>query len=63
MKNGCGGIYGLKQEEIPPMARSLAVDDTFDAMTSARPYRKMKSKEAAAEEIVRYRVLNLTRLW
>jgi signal transduction histidine kinase len=43
MKNGCGGIYGLKREEMPPMARNLAVDDTFDAMTSARPDRKMES--------------------
>jgi signal transduction histidine kinase len=41
----------------------LSVDDTFDAMTSARPYRKMKSKEEAVEEIVRYRALNLTGLW
>jgi putative nucleotidyltransferase with HDIG domain len=51
--DGSGGIYGLKQEEIPLMARILAVGDTFDAMTSDRPYRKMKSKEEAIDEIVR----------
>jgi putative nucleotidyltransferase with HDIG domain len=51
--DGCGGIYGLKQEEIPLMARILAVADAFDALTSDRPYRKMKSKEEAVEEIVK----------
>lgn len=46
------GIFGLKKEEIPFMARILAVADTFDALTSDRPYRKKKSKEDAIREIV-----------
>jgi putative nucleotidyltransferase with HDIG domain len=49
--DGRGGIYGLKQEEIPLMARILAVGDAFDALTSDRPYRKKKSKEEAVNEI------------
>ena len=50
--DGERGIFGLKEEEIPFMARILAVADTFDALTSDRPYRKRKSKEDAIKEIV-----------
>jgi len=46
------GSKGLKGEEIPLMARILAVADAFDAMTSDRPYRKKKTKEEATEEII-----------
>ncbi len=37
-----GGGYpdGLKGEEIPLQARIVAVADTFDAMTTTRPYQK-----------------------
>jgi putative nucleotidyltransferase with HDIG domain len=51
--DGQKGVYGLKQEEIPLMARILAVADAFDAMTSDRPYRKMLSRDAAVKEIER----------
>lgn len=51
--DGKKGLYGLKQEEIPLMARILSVADAFDAMTSDRPYRKMLSREAAISEIER----------
>ena len=37
--NGKGYPDGLKGKNIPPGARILAVADTFDAMSSARPYR------------------------
>jgi putative nucleotidyltransferase with HDIG domain len=50
--DGSGGIFGLHGEDIPLMARILSVADAFDAMTSDRPYRQMKSKEGAVEEIV-----------
>ena len=48
-----GGGYPdkLKQENIPFMARVLAVADTFDAMTSDRPYRKAMSLEKSKEII------------
>jgi putative nucleotidyltransferase with HDIG domain len=34
------GYKGLKGEEIPPVARVIAVADVFDALLSDRPYRK-----------------------
>ena len=51
--DGRKGIYGLREEQIPFMARILAVADAFDAMTSDRPYRSMLTKEAAVAEIAR----------
>jgi len=44
---------GLRGEQIPLGARILAVADTFDAMTSERPYRAAMSDEAACAEIER----------
>ena len=41
----------LKEKEIPLPARILAIADTYDAMTSDRPYRKGLSHEIASEEI------------
>jgi HD-GYP domain-containing protein (c-di-GMP phosphodiesterase class II) len=38
--DGTGYPHGLKGDEIPLMARILAVADAFDAMTSDRPYRE-----------------------
>ncbi len=37
--DGSGYPHGLQGEQIPHMARILAVADAFDAMTSDRPYR------------------------
>ncbi|MDH4099395.1 MAG: response regulator [Nitrospirota bacterium] len=37
--NGTGYPDGLKGEEIPLMARILAIADIYDALTSDRPYR------------------------
>jgi len=50
-----GGGYpdGLAGEAIPRIARILAVADTFDAMTSDRPYRKGLSAQIAVDEIAR----------
>jgi putative nucleotidyltransferase with HDIG domain len=50
-----GGGYprGLKGEEILPGARIFAVADTFDAITSDRPYRRASSFESARETIRR----------
>ncbi|MFH1768997.1 MAG: HD domain-containing phosphohydrolase, partial [Candidatus Omnitrophota bacterium] len=49
--DGKGYPDGIKGEEIPLEARIMAVADTYDAMTSDRPYRKGYSKEKAVEEI------------
>jgi HD-GYP domain-containing protein (c-di-GMP phosphodiesterase class II) len=45
--NGRGYPHGLAEEEIPLFGRILAVADSFDAMTSARPYRSAMSTEKA----------------
>jgi hypothetical protein len=46
-----GGGYpgGLKGERIPLGARIIAVADTFDAITSARPYRPAKAHRMALD--------------
>jgi HD-GYP domain-containing protein (c-di-GMP phosphodiesterase class II) len=49
--DGMGYPEGLSGENIPVEARIMAVADSFDAMTSNRPYRSAMSKEAALEEI------------
>jgi HD-GYP domain-containing protein (c-di-GMP phosphodiesterase class II) len=47
MVDGNGYPQGLKGEEIPVQARIVAVADTFDAMTTDRPYQKaMKFEDA-----------------
>lgn len=38
--NGRGYPYGLKGDDIPLLARIIAVGDTFDALTTNRPYQK-----------------------
>ena len=50
-----GGGYpdGIKKTEIPLGARVFAVADALDAITSDRPYRRARSWEEAAAEIVR----------
>ena len=45
--NGKGYPYGLKGEEIPMMARIIAVSDTFDAITTNRSYRSARDFEEA----------------
>ena len=41
------------QEEIPLLARVLAVADTYDAITSDRPYRARRTRAQALSEIER----------
>ncbi len=50
-----GGGYprGLARDQIPVAARIFAIADTYDAMTSDRPYRKALSADAARAEIAR----------
>jgi len=49
--DGKGYPDGLKGEEIPLGARILAVADTYDAMTSNRPYRQALSHQIALTEL------------
>jgi HD-GYP domain-containing protein (c-di-GMP phosphodiesterase class II) len=51
--NGRGYPDGLKGEQIPLIARIVAVADTFDAITTNRPYQKAYSYEYAVETITK----------
>ncbi|PKM81621.1 MAG: hypothetical protein CVU89_09005 [Firmicutes bacterium HGW-Firmicutes-14] len=51
--NGGGYPMGIKGEQIPFEARILKVADSFDAMTSLRPYQGRKSYEQSREELVK----------
>ena len=51
MVNGKGYPQGLKGDEIPLMGRIVAVADTFDAMTTDRPYQRAMKFEDAIERI------------
>jgi putative nucleotidyltransferase with HDIG domain len=51
--DGKGYPAGLEGTDIPLGARIIAVADTFDAVTSRRPYRESRSVEEALSEIDR----------
>jgi len=51
--DGSGYPCGLKAEEILPGARIFAVADSFDAITSDRPYRRASPFDAGRETIQR----------
>ena len=45
--DGRGYPHGLKADEIPLLPRIIAVADTFDALTTNRPYQQARSSEEA----------------
>jgi len=49
--DGTGYPYGLRGEGIPLAARIVAVADSFDAMTTDRPYRAALSAEVALQRL------------
>ena len=49
--DGRGYPYGLKGDQIPLLARVIAVADTFDALTTNRPYQKAHTPEQALQII------------
>jgi putative nucleotidyltransferase with HDIG domain len=51
--DGRGYPDGLTGDQIPLIVKIIAVADSYDAMTSSRPYRKARSHEFALEEMVR----------
>jgi len=51
--DGRGYPLGLKGNDVPIMARIIAVADTYDAMTSDRAYRRALPHEIATAEIDR----------
>lgn len=50
--DGKGYPDGLSGDQLPPVARIIAVADTYDAMTTSRPYRAGLAPERAVQEIV-----------
>jgi HD-GYP domain-containing protein (c-di-GMP phosphodiesterase class II) len=53
--NGTGYPKRLKSEEIPLFARIVAVADSFDAMTTDRPYSNGRTYREGIEELIRCR--------
>src|SRR5436305_3269085 len=51
--DGTGYPDRLQNDELPLAVRIVAVADTFDAMTSDRPYRQSNSVTSACHELVR----------
>ena len=49
--DGRGYPYGLKGDQIPLLARVIAVGDTFDALTTNRPYQQAHTPEQALQII------------
>lgn len=49
--DGQGYPYGLTGDQIPMMARIIAVADTFDAITTNRPYQSAMDLEYAMDRI------------
>lgn len=52
--DGKGYPNGLKGEDILIEAKIISVADTYDAITSDRPYSKGRSSNAAIEELRKY---------
>ncbi len=50
--DGSGYADGFSGEEIPLLARILSVADSYDAMTSPRPYRPAMTNELASQELL-----------
>lgn len=51
--DGKGYPNGLEADSIPLVARIFSVADTYDAMTSTRPYRNALSLDVARDEIIK----------
>lgn len=52
--DGAGYPDGLSENNIPIGARMIVIADTFDAMTTSRPYRKGLPAEVAYKELVTF---------
>jgi len=51
--DGSGYPHGLKGEDIPLVARIVAVADVYDALSHARPYKRAWSQEEVIAELSR----------
>jgi len=61
--DGLGYPFQLKGEEIPMGPRLFAVIDSFDAMTSVRPYRSELGDDAARRALIELQAGSGTRYW
>jgi putative two-component system response regulator len=52
-RDGTGYPDGLREDEIPSLAEIVAIVDTYDAITTTRPYRAARSLAVACEELRR----------
>ena len=52
--DGTGYPEGLQGEEIPMVGRIIAVADSYDAMTTTRPYRQKLDHNDALVELRRF---------
>jgi HD-GYP domain-containing protein (c-di-GMP phosphodiesterase class II) len=50
--DGTGYPFGLKNNNIPLMARIVALADVFDALTSERPYKEAWEWQKAVDYII-----------
>jgi HD-GYP domain-containing protein (c-di-GMP phosphodiesterase class II) len=50
--DGSGYPQGISGDQIPLESRIIAVADSFDAMTTKRPYNEPKTFEEAVEELL-----------
>ncbi len=53
--NGSGYPEGLAGDQIPQLARIIAVADTFDAMTSDRLYQKAMENQYVVDKLIEWR--------
>lgn len=53
--DGTGYPFGLNRNNIPLEALIIAVADSYDAMTSNRPYRKALPRDTALNEILKFK--------
>lgn len=61
--DGTGYPFGLRGDDIPVIARYFAVIDTFDALTSIRPYRKEVGAGAARRALDILEMSKGTHFW
>ncbi|TDT72320.1 PAS domain S-box-containing protein/diguanylate cyclase (GGDEF)-like protein [Hypnocyclicus thermotrophus] len=53
--DGKGYPLGLSKKEIPIECRILNILESYEAMTNKRPYQKIKTKQEAIEELIKYK--------
>ena len=58
-----GYPYGLKGDQIPLMARIVAVADSFDAMTTPRPYQAAMNADYVLDILSRLSGTRYDRSW